>query len=403
MADSYFFLRPFVSADRAWTAMDWRSAMPASGAELLARYSESGAAPLARLLRIITPIDAELLDDKSFITGFGSGHAVFVVPCASLRDEALLEHCRRLRREGRRIGVQVDRADLVRELPGWAFDFVELQAAFARHELLPADRAYLNQTGLRKIASDVRSAEMFAWLAGEGFEWCDSHFLVARNTLAGKEPDLTRLRLVKLLSLVQQDSDTRLLEEIFREEPRLSYNLLRLVNSVAVGARTKISNFSQAIAILGRRQLQRWLQLLIYANNVADGHAPNPLMQLAAARGRQLEILAASIDPGSDQARFVDNAFLTGLFSLLDVLLNMPMSEIVKELPVDDSVMLALTSPGGSGVLGELLSAVIAGESGDFTAAESLFTRLGIGASAHSTAQVGALSWAARIGMQFHD
>jgi c-di-GMP phosphodiesterase len=403
MPAPYFFLRPLLTADRAWAAVDWQSSVPAPGAELLARYAESNAATLARLLRIVVPVTPETLAEKTFVRTFGSGHAVFVLPSESVRNEALLERCKALRKDGCRIAVQLDRAELVGSLPAWAFDYVEFAAAFARQELLPADLARLNQTGLRKIASKVGSYEMFAWLSSEGFEWCDSHFLVARNPQAGKEPDLTRLRLLKLLSLVQQDSDTRLLEDIFREEPKLSYNLLRLVNSVAVGARTKISNFSQAIAILGRRQLQRWLQLLIYANNLADGHAPNPLMQLAAARGRQMELFAAALETPPDIPDLADNAFLTGLFSLLDVLVNMPMREVLKELPLRPDVIEALTAPSGDGVLAQMLAAIVASEAGNFAAAETIIARLGISASAHTSAQVTALAWAAGIGLQVHD
>jgi EAL and modified HD-GYP domain-containing signal transduction protein len=238
---------------------------------------------------------------------------------------------------------------------------------------------------------------MFDWLTHSEFYWCDSHFLSARTPLFGKEPDLTRLKLLKLLNIVSHDGDTHEIEGIFREEPKLSYNLLRLVNSVAVGARTKISNFSQAIAILGRRQLQRWLQLLIYANRLADGNAPNPLMQLAAARGRQLELLCKVTDLGAGAPDRCDNAFMTGLFSLLEVLINSSMEEILKELPLQDEVMEALSSPKQGGLLGQLLTAVINGESGDFSAAEAILSRHGISPEVHAKAQVDALYWAARI------
>jgi EAL and modified HD-GYP domain-containing signal transduction protein len=244
---------------------------------------------------------------------------------------------------------------------------------------------------------------MFGWLTEKKFDWCDSHFLTVRNPLAGPEPDLTRLKLLKLLNLVRQDGDTREIEGIFREEPKLSYNLLRLVNSVAVGARTRISNFSQAIAILGRRQLQRWLQLLIYADNLANGNAPNPLMQLAAARGRLMELLSVAIEPEPDIPDLSDNAFMTGLFSLLDVLINLPMKEILKELPLQPEVVDALNSPADDGIFGQLLSAIIAGESGNFSDAEAIFSGLGISPATHAKSQVTALYWAARINIDNHD
>ena len=178
---------------------------------------------------------------------------------------------------------------------------------------------------------------------------------------------------------------------------------MRLVNSVAVGARTKISNFSQAIAILGRRQLQRWLQLLIYANNLADGNTPNPLMQLAAARGRQMELLSAAIDPIPDVPELSENAFMTGLFSLLSVLINLPMNEILKEIPLQDAVADALSNPADNGVLGQLLTAVSAGEAGNVESAVRILSELGITPAVHAKSQVTAYYWASRINIDNHD
>ncbi|MBL0207879.1 MAG: hypothetical protein IPP84_07880 [Propionivibrio sp.] len=146
--------------------------------------------------------------------------------------------------------------------------------------------------------------------------------------------------------------------------------------------------------------MQRWLQLLIYANNLSDGNAPNPLMQLAAARGRQMELLSAEIDPPPGLPELTDNAFMTGLFSLLDILINMPMSEILAELPLHSEVEDALSSPDDDGILGQLLSGVIAGESGDYAKAASIFSCLGISAAAHAKSQVAALYWACRINIE---
>jgi EAL and modified HD-GYP domain-containing signal transduction protein len=155
--------------------------------------------------------------------------------------------------------------------------------------------------------------------------------------------------------------------------------------------------------VLGRRQLQRWLQLLIYANNLAEGNAPNPLMQLAAARGRQMELLSAAIEPIPDVPELTDNAFMAGLFSLLSVLINLPMSEILKEIPLQDEVVDALNNPADDGVLGRLLSAIIAGESGNFTGAGRILSDLGISPAVHAKSQVTAYYWASRINVDNHD
>lgn len=398
MPTPYFFFHPILAADRSWSALDWRSGSPASESTDIVRcLKESAESPLNNLLPMVIPVRPEWLEQDAFVGEFDAGRTVFILPSDSLDNAKLIACCQQLHSDGYHFGLRLDSADRIRRIPLAAFDYLQIGAAFARQDLPASDLTYAAEAGFRKIATDIASHELFGWLSDKKFDWFDSHFLTARNPLANKEPDLTRFKLLKLLTLVKQDGDTREIEEIFREEPKLAYNLLRLVNSVAVGARTKISNFSQAIAILGRRQLQRWLQLLIYANNLADGNAPNPLMQLAAARGRLIELLCAGIEPKPDTPEFFDNAFLTGLFSLLDVLINLPMDEILKELPLQVEVMEALNPRSRNGILGQLLAAVVAGESGNYSAAEAILCELKISPSTHAKAQVTALYWASRI------
>lgn len=405
MPDPFFFFRPILAADCSWVALEWQSgALFSTPCSDLARcLRESGAAPLANMLPMVAPIDPACFEERSFIEEFGAHKVVFVLPSSSLENEQTLSRCKDLRTQGKHVGLHLDSAERLRKIPVAAYDYLWLDAAFARHELSGIDLIYAEDAGFWKIATNVGTHEMFGWLADKGFDWYDSHFLTARKPQPGKEPDLARLKLLKLFNLVNQDGDSREIEGIFREEPKLSYNLLRLVNSVAVGARTKISNFSQAIAILGRRQLQRWLRLLIYANNLADENAPNPLMQIAAARGRQMELLSAAIDPPPNIPELNDNAFMTGLFSLLDVLINLPMREILAELPLQDEIVDALISPNDGGVLGQLLSGIVASEAGNFSEAEAIYSRLGISPATHAESQVTALYWACRINIENHD
>lgn len=402
MSPPYSFFRPLLAADLAWAAIDWHHGAPfrAEAIELSRMFSESGAAKLASQLPIITSINPESLQQSAIVDGFDPGHTVFVLPASSLEQPQIIARCKELRGLGNRLSLQLDKQELLRKVPLAAFDHLSLDASFARQELTVIDQMYANDAGFRKIATKIDSHEMFRWLAEKGFDWFDSRFLATRDPQRGKEPDLTRLKLLKLLNLVKNDGDTREIEGIFREEPKLSYNLLRLVNSVAVGARTKISSFTQAIAILGRRQLQRWLQLLIYANNLADGNAPNPLMQLAAARGRQLELLCGSLESGSDATEFCDNAFMTGLFSLLDILINLPMTDILKELPLHDEVLEALLTTGRGGPISQLLAAIVAGENGHHDESEAILSSLGLDPSSHAKAQTAALLWATRINVE---
>lgn len=206
--------------------------------------------------------------------------------------------------------------------------------------------------------------------------------------------DMTRLKLLKLLGLIQGDADTGELEQIFREESKLSYSLLRLVNSAALSPRTPITSFGQAINLLGRRQLQRWLQLLVYSDP-NNGQHPTPLLQKAAARGRLLELLvpSLSLDPALDDVG--DLAFMIGTFSLLDTLLNMPMTDILHQLPLPEIAQQALGTHDGP--FGQLLSAVDAADKRELNMAASLLAKLEIDPASYLDAELTAISWAAKI------
>ncbi len=403
MPEPYSFFRPLLAADKRWAALEWYVAEPSQieAGELATRFVDAGAAALAKSIPLVLSIDPGWLLESEFIDKFEPDQAIFVLPAMVLDDAPTLALCQELRKQKRHLGLRLERRELVERLPGATFDHLQIDIALARYELSALDLNALQRGCWRKIAVGVDSLDAFEWLAEKHFEFADSRFVTLLDPTAGGQPDLARLKVLKLLSLVIKDADTSEIEEVFRQEARLSYNLLRLVNSVAVGAKTRISSFHQAIALLGRRQLQRWLQLLIYADQLTHANKPNPLLQLAAARGRQMELsstaLAASGATG-ELADCGDAAFMIGIFSLLDVLLKMPMSEILSELPLPAAVGEALSSQKGA--LGTLLAAIVAGESGEsagLAKAQALLSDLGISPACHAMAQVGAFHWASRI------
>jgi EAL and modified HD-GYP domain-containing signal transduction protein len=118
-----------------------------------------------------------------------------------------------------------------------------------------------------------------------------------------------------------------------------------------VGARQRIDSVSQALLVLGRRQLQRWLQIMLFAEPGTRGHNQTPLLMLATTRGRLMELLAQRLRPGQ---RYVSEiAFTVGIMSLMDVLFGIPMADIVEQIPVSDEINSALLRRNG--FFGELL------------------------------------------------
>ena len=221
-----------------------------------------------------------------------------------------------------------------------------------------------------------------------GFDLFQGYYFARPVILTGKRADPSRLALLRLVSLVLSDAETGEIERVFQHDPSLTYKLLRLVNSVAMGLARKVESLHHAIIVLGRRQMQRWLQLLMFVPN--NGQTDNPLLQLAATRGKLMELLA-QVQAERDKD-YQDRAFIAGILSLLDTLLGMPMEEIIEQISVAPDVKLALLQRQGK--LGNLLALVEKLESDDFAAAGELLDASALQVSDLLQAQIEAMRWA---------
>jgi hypothetical protein len=197
--------------------------------------------------------------------------------------------------------------------------------------------------------------------------------------------------LLKLMALVTSDADTNEIEVLVKRDPNLSYQLLKLVNSVAFAPNKKITSFGQAIALLGRRQLQRWLQLLLYARQPGSQQA-STLLPRAAQRAGLMEALAKRQQLSREMR---DHAFMVGMFSLLDQLFGMPVAELIGPLNLPDPVVQGLAQ--GEGPLGLLLAAVVASDGPPTPALAAVVSSAAISLEDWAAAQVEALRWAVQV------
>ncbi|WP_337587218.1 HDOD domain-containing protein [Janthinobacterium fluminis] len=268
---------------------------------------------------------------------------LFLVPAALCGEPGAQQACARLADAGYRIVVDGGSGIAAAQAGAAALSFDAAAALPQAFQLmsLPGPH-WARNVGDAACLAQCRSLG-FSWFSGE-------HALHAARAAGANDDGTSRKRLLALLGLLARDADSRELETLLRQDPALSYHLLKLVNSAAFGMSNPISNFGQAIHVLGRRQLQRWLQLLLYARQQDDGGV-NALLPLAAVRAAQMEMLCKI--GGGDRDR-QDAAFMAGVFSLLDVLLGMPMIDIVGALGLDPAIEQALTQRAGP--LGAMLA-----------------------------------------------
>ncbi|KQQ39927.1 hypothetical protein ASF61_03685 [Duganella sp. Leaf126] len=221
------------------------------------------------------------------------------------------------------------------------------------------------------------------WLAGE---W----FMAPPPKPVGAQA-ASRALALKLVQLVSNDADTHEIEAVLRQDPTLSYHLLKLVNSLAIGtgagAGRRVTSFSQAILILGRAHLRRWLNLMLFSARAGDHRSPMLLVRVSV-RARAMELLAHEAGLNKSQQEM---AFMTGMFSLLGVLFGMTLADVLKPLTVSAAIGRALLDYDGE--LGRLLTVVELAERDDHAALARALAALGVEGEHFNRLMVDAHVW----------
>jgi len=245
--------------------------------------------------------------------------------------------------------VRGDSAQLQAMLP--MTQFVKLSMQGLQPGALGALAARLKADGKQLVAEKVETREAFTTCLDLGFDYFQGYYFARPLIMSGKKLSPSQMAVMELMTLVVSDADNNVIERAIKRDASLAMNLLRLVNTPAVGARQRIDSLSQAVTILGRRQLQRWLQIMLYAEPGKRGSSQTPLLMLATTRGRLLELLAHKLRPA--HRHVADIAFTVGIMSLMDTLFSIPMVELLAQIHVSDEVAEALQYR--SGFFGELL------------------------------------------------
>ncbi len=192
---------------------------------------------------------------------------------------------------------------------------------------------------------------------------------------------------LQLLRLVNADAEVRDIEDLLRRDAGLTYQLLRLVNSAAFAGGREVSSIGQAVMLIGRQQLKRWVHLVVFVSGPADARAPM-LLARAAWRGRMLEQLMQAT--GRDRA-VQDQAFMVGMLSWLGVLFGMALPDVLKPLALPEPVAQAVLQ--GTGDLGHALQLARALEHFEASAAQTCAQTLELTGAVVQQVALDALAW----------
>lgn len=205
---------------------------------------------------------------------------------------------------------------------------------------------------LQLLAEKVETREDFKLCHDLGFDLFQGYYFAKPSVMEKKSLDDSGSTLLKLMRQLNEDAEQSEVETTFRGDPGLTYKLLLLVNSVGVGIRNKIDTIRHAIAILGRQNIKRWVQLALFASSDHRG-MENPLMDMAAVRAGFMENMARCHRSLTGYHDSAEKAFMTGILSVLVKIYDISIDEVVRTLNLSDDIVDALTTRRGD--LGKLL------------------------------------------------
>lgn len=309
-------------------------------------------------------------------------------------DDQVVERCRELKEMGFTLALDDHEYNPDSEDIYSVVDIVKIDILQTPAVDLPNIVKQLRRFSVKILAEKVETVEQFESCFAMGFDLFQGYFFERPVILNRKKIDVSGLAMLKLLQQLTMDASLIQIEQTFKENPALSYNLLRLVNSVSMGMRQKISTLRHAIVMLGINHLRRWIQLSLFAGH--DSRSVNhPLLEMAAVRGRLMELMARELARDSVVDEQAEAAFMVGILSLLDVLFETPMEEIISSLNLNDEVSAALLTR--SGPLGKLLVLTEKLEVTDFVGVNQLLAECGISLDQLLTAQLEAFNWRSSI------
>ncbi len=307
-------------------------------------------------------------------------------------DDRVRERCLELKGMGFQLSLDdhlyaPEFSDMYRIIDIVKLDILEIPT----EELQPVINS-LREFPLRLLAEKVETADQYKTCLAMGFDLFQGYFFERPEVLKRKCLETSQLEMLQLLDSLTKEADIDKIEEIFRQSTTLAFHLLTLVNSVNIGLREKIRSLRHAITILGTEKLRRWVQLALFAT--ADNRGiKNPLLEMAAVRGRFMECLIMERHQLPRGADLVEAAFMAGIFSLLDILFETSMEAIVSGLSLSDNISDALLKREGE--LGMLLSLAEMLEQTNFGEVEELLDVSGITIEVMIDAQLSAYNWRA--------
>ena len=307
-------------------------------------------------------------------------------------DEQVVESCRKLRALGYTIAlddfVWSPRFERLVEIADIIKIDMRLTSRADQQRLVPAWRA----RGIAMLAEKVETQAEYEWAANLGYDYFQGYFFARPAIVSAKEIRPVAVTCLQLLRQLQgAEIDFKSLEHLIGKDVSLSYKLFRYVNAVLFTHQGNIQSIRSALVHLGEDGIRRWATIATLPR--LAGNKPEELVSCAMIRARFSENLARILGDPRHPA-----AYLAGLFSLLDALLDRPLKDALREVglaPAINEILLGTASQDNP--LVKIHTLVRSYEAGDWEQVRRSAQSLGLADAAVTGAYIESTEWANQI------
>jgi len=252
-------------------------------------------------------------------------------------DETFLDHCQTLKNGGYLLALDDFDATYVYEEVIKMVDIIKVDFMMTTRE----ERRILvekhKNSHVKFLAEKVESKEEFDEAKGMGYDYFQGFFFSKPILVSGNDfKTFNNTYAVILSELNKMEPSYDVLEEIIKRDFSITFKLLKLVNSAAFYSRNRITSIKHALTMLGFKELRKWFSLMMVRDAGED--QPNELIRMSLIRAR----LAESLLKSTVHKKRASEGFLLGLFSMIDVILDRKMVEVIDDLPLEPDIIAAL-------------------------------------------------------------
>jgi EAL and modified HD-GYP domain-containing signal transduction protein len=328
---------------------------------------------------------------RPFVVGdlpvpFAPGRAVLELLETVPADPAVIAGAARLREQGYQLALDDWAREPEREALLAYADIVKLDiSACSPADLEQRVRELRTSVDVTLVAERIETAQQMDLCQRLGFDWFQGYFLLRPDIVSTRSVSPAQVTCMRLLGrIADPEIDLAEIEHVVRGDLGLNYRILRAANAAAAGTIRRVESIRDALVLLGMQTLRSWLLLMVLSDG-ADSDSEH--LVSAMTRARTCELVAERV--GGIRP---ESAFLLGLLSSLDSLLGVSMSVVAERLPLAADLEDALLHRRG--ILGAILTTVLAVETMDEAGVAGALAALPLGVDELTHAYLTALTWA---------